>query len=373
MAHVAINALSLRRGGGLQVMAGLLARFSEANHYSVLCSDQDSRERFEAIIGPRSHVTYIDPLGQSSNVVVFLWGMRKQAAWLADNDADCVFGVNHHFPSGSVPQIIYHLNVLRFERPGGPLWKRGEIAERLRDRRAAVALRRADANLFESDFIRTIAGRARGDIRNPKTVYIGLDDRIPGASSQDGPTGATILAVTSEAPHKDNATLVRMLAELVRQRPEVPWTLRIVGGGPDEFSDIKALADNLNVVDRLDFTGFLGHSELSAEGRRAFCLVTASLAESFCMVALEAMNWGCPVVVADISAMPESIGEAGLLARPSDAADFAAQVLRLYDDPTLRADLVLQGRERAASMTWSAAARDVEGIFAILCTARGDR
>jgi len=50
--------------------------------------------------------------------------------------------------------------------------------------------------------------------------------------------------------------------------------------------------------------------------------------------------------------MPESIGDAGLLATPGDAKSFASAVHRLADSPELRDDLVQRGRKRIAGFRW---------------------
>lgn len=362
MARVAINAMSLRKGGGLQVMAGLLARLSGQNTFYVLWTDPQSLEIMQRIAGRRIHITYHNPLKSTRNSSIFAWSMARQAKWLQQNAVDCVLGVNHHFPSGRVPQIIYHLNVLRFERPRLAIWRGSELADRLRDWRAQNALRKASANLFESNLLMETAQRTSEKVCNPRIVYIGLDDTqvLPAPIPPAGDDAYTLIAVTSPAPHKDNATLIHMLAKLVELKPGVPWKLRIAGGdGASSFVELQKLAAQLRVDDRIEYLGFLRHKELAVIGAKCLCLVSTSLVESFCMVAVEAMSWGCPAVVAQTSSMPESVGSAGLLARPSDPADFAKQVMRLLD-PDVRERHVVEGLARASSLTWTAAATQVE-------------
>ena len=299
---------------------------------------------------------------------------RQQEHWLAENGADCVFGVNHHYPAGDVPQVIYHLNVLRFEREKKPFWTGGEVSDRLRDWRARISLEKAQANLFESEMLRGIAEKTLPEIREPQVVYIGLDDRSPASKTKVGEhLGPLILAVTSEAPHKDNATLIRIVSELKSRRSDANWHLKIAGGDREGFADLKALATDLGIAERIEYLGFVDHDHLQQLGKQAHCLVTTSLVESFCMVALEAMSWGCPVVVTNVSSMPESVGEAGLLAKPSDPADFAIQVLKLWEDQRLRETMIARGYKRAALMTWTNAARSVEAVFRDVIAQAGTR
>ncbi len=140
MAHIVVNAVSLKPGGGIQVISDLLARFSHHHHYTVLWNETHSKENIEAIVGQRKNVTFFRALNTASNMKTFLWSLIKLRGLLIELEADLLMSVNHHFPSGSVPQIVYDLNVLRFRRPKKALNSVAELADRLRDWRAKIAL-----------------------------------------------------------------------------------------------------------------------------------------------------------------------------------------------------------------------------------------
>lgn len=366
MSHVLVNAMSLRPGGGLQVILGLLTGFSRNNQYTVILSDPRSGEILRRELAGYDNIRFDFPIGVVGNLRVFLWQMRKLKLFARRVGADVVLSVNHHFPLGDIPQVIYHLSMLRFEREIKPFWKPGEIQDKLRDWRTASASRYAEANVLESNYLHELAKKRYGSIRNAHTIYIGLDDRQIGkikAVRNEAPKTPAILAVTSPQPHKDNGTLVRMLAELSSQRKDVSWQLKIAGGREGAFDDLKQLATSLGVIDHIEWLGFVSHEELSDIAAECLCLVSTSLKESFSMVALEAMSWGCPAIVADTTSMPESVGDAGLLATAGDAADFARKVIRLKDARDLRETLVKAGLERAARNTWSDAAMKFEALF----------
>lgn len=368
MAHIAINAMSLRKGGGLQVIQGLVSRLDDRHRYSILWTDSFARSTFERAVAGKTHFRLENPLGKSGNVDVFRWGMAHQKEWLSRNKVECVLGVNHHYPSGAARQVIYHLNVLRFSRPRGSILSLAEISDRLRDWRSRKALGLADVNVFESRMLLDIAANSipggKAAITNPHVVYIGLDENRSSPPQTTQPVSSTILAVTSPAPHKDNETLIRMLDALKTMDASTDWRIDIAGGsGESDFPDLVALATKLRIREHIRFLGFTDHDTLAQLGSQSLCLVSTSLVESFCMVALEAMSWGCPAIVADTSCMPESVGDAGILAKPSDGDDFARQVIALKNVPGLRDNLVARGFQRAASMTWTAAARQLENVF----------
>jgi glycosyltransferase involved in cell wall biosynthesis len=81
------------------------------------------------------------------------------------------------------------------------------------------------------------------------------------------------------------------------------------------------------------------------------CLVlpsrtTPSWAEQFGHVLVEAMAAGVPVVGSSSGAIPEVIGEAGLIFPEGDVAALRAQLATVFDDPVLRKRMVERGRAR---------------------------
>jgi alpha-1,3-rhamnosyl/mannosyltransferase len=97
----------------------------------------------------------------------------------------------------------------------------------------------------------------------------------------------------------------------------------------------------------------LGDRELAAllSGASALCL--PSVMEGFGLPVLEAMACGTPVVVADRGALPEVVGDAGVVVAP-DARSVAAGLRSLLEDPHRAAELGARGRERARAFSWDA-------------------
>jgi glycosyltransferase involved in cell wall biosynthesis len=81
---------------------------------------------------------------------------------------------------------------------------------------------------------------------------------------------------------------------------------------------------------------------------------------------LEAMACGTPVVASQASAVPEAVGEAGLLADATDPAQFAQALERMLSDGCLREKLKKKGFARVREFSWAEAARRTLAVYAEL-------
>jgi len=101
---------------------------------------------------------------------------------------------------------------------------------------------------------------------------------------------------------------------------------------------------------------FLGHIEdgafLSELYRRAACLVFPSFYEASPLPPLEAMHFGCPVVVSDIPALKERCGDAAEYCDPHDISSIVGAVRHVLNNPARKDELVQRGRVRARTFTW---------------------
>jgi glycosyltransferase involved in cell wall biosynthesis len=94
-------------------------------------------------------------------------------------------------------------------------------------------------------------------------------------------------------------------------------------------------------------TGEVTGPELRAFLDRADLFVTASDHEGFCVPLLEAMSFDLPIVARGTSAVPETLGGAGLVLDPDDGpVVFAEAWAEVIADAGLRAQLVEKGRRR---------------------------
>lgn len=126
------------------------------------------------------------------------------------------------------------------------------------------------------------------------------------------------------------------------------WRALIVGGGPEaERLQAQAAAHG----DRIMFRAQVPSTEMPALYPQVDVLVLPSLTrpnwkEQFGRVLVEAMACGVPVIGSDSGAIPDVIGDAGLITPEGDAAALAEALRRVRDEATLRAELAAYGRQR---------------------------
>lgn len=339
--NIGVYAGSLRPGGGLtalkQVLGGLL-EIPQAQ-VVVFTGAEDVSASLESWFASEPRLTEQRFLPQAGAFRRYLASKRA----FRSCDFDWLISVNYHIPTNA-KLLVYHLNLLSFV-----VGARDSIGARIKRWDARRACRRAQCNLFESQYLLERAREAtKGSVAHAGLLYLGVHEDFYRAAAEPIVEPGSLLMVSSMQEHKDNATILRMLAILRSERPEVPWRLSIAGGqSVNQWAPLVAQAQQLGVDDALALLGPLAKPDLSDRMARSTCLVTASRIESFCMVALEAMASFCPAVVTDASSMPESVGDAAAVVPAGDEAAFAAEVLSLHDQQNYRAERVLAGRNRA--------------------------
>ena len=368
MVHVVFNAMSLRPGGGVTVLLGVidgLVSQSDANYrISVICSAEDTR----AAIANQQKADEVHIVCPNQGIFKrHFWTLLSMPKMVKRLNPDLFVSVNQYIRGISCPQVVYHLNLLRFMpiAPGSSL--RHRLAETIRNKTSLKALKHASSNVFESDYLRQCAREIHsGNAVNDQVIYVGLPERCAEQPklSPECVNRNQIVSLTNPNEHKNNRTLLNMLAELVQRRPEVDWRLVIAGGAnAEKWKPYEAYAEELGVRERIEWLGFVNQDELTRHIRKSLCLVTTSLVESFCMVALEAMARGCPAIVADCTSMPESVGDAGLLAEPENPTSFSDCILKYYDDESFRADYISRGFDRVSEFSWERCGEEFSNLF----------
>jgi glycosyltransferase involved in cell wall biosynthesis len=164
-----------------------------------------------------------------------------------------------------------------------------------------------------------------------------------------------VVAVGRLAPVKRFDGLIRAAIQARRRVPTL--RLDIVGSGPQR-DELEALVRSEGATDWITFIGQLSHHDLVALYQRAWLVASASLAEGWGLTLTEAAACGTPAVATDIRGHRSSVvaGVTGVLSPLEELGTTLADVLL---DDARRAALGAAALQRAATLTWDAAARDI--------------
>jgi glycosyltransferase involved in cell wall biosynthesis len=170
--------------------------------------------------------------------------------------------------------------------------------------------------------------------------------------------GPFMLCVSTVGPRKNHARLLRAYAGLGR----VPHRL-VLAGLLDRPGDIPRLIRELGLEGRVVLCDHVPDHHLNALINAADIFVYPSLYEGFGMPVLEAMACGVPVAASSTSALPEVVGDAGLLFDPRDTGSMVEALATLVEDRARREQLREAGLRRAPRFVWGTAARQVLDLY----------
>jgi len=140
--------------------------------------------------------------------------------------------------------------------------------------------------------------------------------------------------------------------------------LVVVTGGVADRPALEAELRRLGITHRVTVFEKLSPEALVDMYATAEVAVSPSVYEGFGFPAAEAMACGLPLVAARGGALPEVVGDAGLLVPPRDPQALAGAVNRLLDDPALRERLGHAARERVVeTFRWERAARETAAVY----------
>ena len=186
---------------------------------------------------------------------------------------------------------------------------------------------------------------------DPATITVvpgGVDERFRPGIEPARRGRPYVITVASRTARKNLAALEETARRLRRDGVD----LVAVGGDRPQFAGEEGGFG-------LEWLGPVDDAELPALYAGAEAFVLPSHYEGFGLTVLEAMAVGTPVVTSNVTALPELVGDAGLLVDPDDQTAIADAVERARGDEALAA----QGIARAKAFTWASSAEQVHGLL----------
>jgi glycosyltransferase involved in cell wall biosynthesis len=295
------------------------------------------------------------------------WRLRREQGPLHFPNHHC--GRYGHFCVEPYVITVHDLMRMFDARSEAPLIHCPSIQERLFLRLDAAGIRRAAGVIAVSqttkrDLIRHLGIPCAGIA----VIHEGVDHglfRSVGERPIDEPY---LLYVGSEHPRKNLVTLLRAFALLKRIRRFAGLKLVKVGTAGSNGGDLwrrqtlRAVRE-LGLDREVIFVGRCEEEKLPAYYSAAELFVLPSLYEGFGLPPLEAMACGCPVVVSNRGALPETAGPGAIIVDPSEASALAHAIETLLGDDIARAELASRGLAHAAKFSWERCAQETLAAY----------
>jgi len=161
---------------------------------------------------------------------------------------------------------------------------------------------------------------------------------------------------------KNLLTLIKAF-QMGRLRGRIDHQLIITGRKGEAYEEVVKLIDSLKLAGKVILAGYIPEEDMPVLLSGAEALTFPSLYEGFGLVLLEAMACGCPVITSNCSAMPEVVGDAGILVNPYNEEEIVCAIERVLTDAELKKQMVEKGLQRAKLYSWEKTARETLKVF----------
>jgi glycosyltransferase involved in cell wall biosynthesis len=230
------------------------------------------------------------------------------------------------------------------------IWRR-QVHSRLLQRARRVI---CESSYVKSDIVRLFGtpGRRIAVIQAPPQRQFLLDqsdEELSAARERLRLPAKFVVYPAHYWPHKNHLRLIEAFRMVANEVPDLKLVL--TGKKIDDYQKVVGAIDRLQLNEHVCHLGYIDRSDLQAAYQLATALVMPSLFESISIPVYEAFQRGIPVAASNILAIPEQVGDAGLLFDPTSAASIKDAILTIVRDPELARQLAERGRERMRAMT----------------------
>lgn len=180
----------------------------------------------------------------------------------------------------------------------------------------------------------------------------------------DWPRHGHILFVGSLTARKNIGQLLDAYRILVnRDQAGTLPPLVLAGQATTQAVDWLNAIEQPPLRDHVHCTGYIDRGALRNLYEGASVLVLPSFHEGFGLPAVEAMTIGVPVVVSDRGALPEVVGDAGLVVDPTEPIALAEAIERILTDEPFARACAERGFQRAARFSWHESAKALRAAY----------
>lgn len=322
----------------------------------------DSSNQF-VVYGVRGFATSHRDIAKRADIVEVPWSSSKQVlrigaenSWLALDSRRRRLDLVHHW-GGTAPRLrgvpgvvtIHDIQVFHYPENFAPVkrrWLRMSIPHAVRHSRQTVV---------PSDFVKNdLVEKVDADPHRISVVPFGSEglfgDDVVGAElarRRFRLNEPFFFYPARTYPHKNHLMIIEAYRPLANEA-------QLILTGADWVHDqqTKEAVMGAGLSGRVRHLGLVTRGELGGLYRAATALVYPSRFEGFGGPVIEAMSVGCPVISSNATALPEVVGDAGVLLAPDDIEAWTESMRRILTDHSWKKDLSEKGLHRAGEFSW---------------------
>lgn len=339
-----------------------LTKIDYQNRYFILINSKN-KKRVQSAINPSNNFKYF--ICNFTATFLYLRGLWEQIFlpfFLKKKEIDVLYCPANIIPIFSLSKTIVVIATI------GPFCKdiyankNLSIYQKLKFRfnrlMMILSAKRANIVIFESDYVRKLFVKLfKVDGNKTKVIHHGKSEVIKPVADdwqiekfrkRFEIEGKYILYVSHLHRYKNVMRLIQAFKK-IEEEISKDIKLAIVGKIVDKeyYNEIKASIKNYNLENRILFIGEVPHNELSYLYSGCLFLVFPSLCENHSYTLVEALSCGTPIVCSNVTAMPETCGDAALYFNPYDVNDIAMKMLKMIKNTELRQKLSQKAIKKA--------------------------
>jgi glycosyltransferase involved in cell wall biosynthesis len=161
---------------------------------------------------------------------------------------------------------------------------------------------------------------------------------------------------------KNHDTLLDALS-ILKSKHNLSANLVLVGVKHNNYNNIKTKINRLSLSEQVYILDYVSNEDIVDLYRNAKALIMPTFFGPTNIPPVEAMYLGVPVICSNVFAMPDQVGDAGILVPPRDAASISDAIFKLYTDSHLCQQLIAKGLERTQQVSIENYAREWKRII----------
>jgi glycosyltransferase involved in cell wall biosynthesis len=149
-------------------------------------------------------------------------------------------------------------------------------------------------------------------------------------------------------PHKNHIKLLEAFEIVSKQQKDL--FLVLTGKKQNYYRVIKSKIDELGLRSKVFYPGYIDYCDLPYLYKMSEMLIMPTLFESISIPIYEAFSLRVPVCASNVEALPEQVGDCGLIFDPNNAEDMSEKIIKLITDKNLRDQMVDKAYSKILSL-----------------------